>query len=77
MSAAEHLKLKPYKGTESYQVEDAELFFGRKPDAEQLLARVLSARMTLLHGQSRRDEAQLRWLSRAIEGLLATTKTIA
>lgn len=43
---------KPYKGTSSYQVEDAQLFFGRKADAEQLLARVLSARMTLLHAQS-------------------------
>ncbi len=43
---------KPYKGPESYQVEDAELFFGREREAEQLTARILSTRLTLLHAQS-------------------------
>ncbi|HXH90563.1 MAG TPA: hypothetical protein VNN25_03205 [Thermoanaerobaculia bacterium] len=52
MSAAGCSTYKPYKGTASYQAEDAELFFGRRVDAEQLLARVLSARLTLLHAQS-------------------------
>jgi hypothetical protein len=52
MSGAARSSFKPYKGTASYQVEDSELFFGREVDADQLLARVLSARMTLLHAQS-------------------------
>jgi hypothetical protein len=43
---------KPYKGPESYQTHDAELFFGRNAAAEELIARVLSSRVTLLHAQS-------------------------
>jgi hypothetical protein len=43
---------KPYKGPESYQTHDAELFFGRSAAAEELIARVLSSRITLLHAQS-------------------------
>jgi len=43
---------KPYKGVDSYQVEDAELFFGRKHDADELVAKILSSRVTLLHAQS-------------------------
>jgi putative ribosome biogenesis GTPase RsgA len=43
---------KPYKGAESYQAEDAHLFFGRERESEQLLAKVLSSRLTLLHAQS-------------------------
>ena len=43
---------KPYKGPDSYQVEDAALFFGREQDAEQLAALILSSRITLLHAQS-------------------------
>lgn len=43
---------KPYKGPESYQVEDGELFFGRDDEAEQVIARVLTSRFTLLHAQS-------------------------
>lgn len=42
----------PYKGLESYQVEDASLFFGRDDDARQLVARILSRRLTLLHAPS-------------------------
>ena len=42
----------PYKGPDSYQVEDAALFFGRAPEAEELVARILSSRITLLHAQS-------------------------
>lgn len=42
----------PYKGPDSYQVEDAVLFFGRARDAENLVARVLSSRVTLRHAQS-------------------------
>jgi len=52
MTAPEPAKSKPYKGTASYQVEDRDIFFGRTADAERLLARVLSARLTLLHAQS-------------------------
>lgn len=43
---------KPYKGAESYQVEDAALFCGRAAEAEQVTARILSSRFTLLHAQS-------------------------
>jgi hypothetical protein len=42
----------PYKGPESYQVEDAALFFGRDRDAERLGASILSSRLTLMHAQS-------------------------
>jgi len=43
---------KPYKGPESFQVEDAALFFGREKEADQLIAKMLSSRMTLLHAPS-------------------------
>jgi hypothetical protein len=43
---------KPYKGPESYQPEDAPLFFGRDQEADQLIARVASSRFTLLHALS-------------------------
>ena len=43
---------KPYKGPKSYQVEDRGLFHGRDAEAEQLIARILSSRFTLLHAQS-------------------------
>jgi hypothetical protein len=42
----------PYKGSESYQIEDSELFFGRDAEASRLLSRILSSRFTLLHAQS-------------------------
>jgi hypothetical protein len=43
---------KPYKGPESYQIEDEALFFGRDHDADQLIAKILSSRFTLVHAQS-------------------------
>jgi hypothetical protein len=43
---------KPYKGPLSYEIEDAEYFFGRDAESELLLARILSSRFTLLHAQS-------------------------
>jgi len=43
---------RPYKGLESYQTQDADLFFGRELEAEQIIAKILSSRMTLLHAQS-------------------------
>lgn len=43
---------KPYKGPESYQVEDADLFFGRDDEDAQLSAKILASRFTLLHAQS-------------------------
>lgn len=42
----------PYKGTDSFQVEDRELFFGREREAATLAAKVLSARCTLLYARS-------------------------
>ncbi len=44
--------LKPYKGPQSYQVEDRSFFHGRETEAEHLIARILSSRFTLLHAQS-------------------------
>jgi hypothetical protein len=43
---------KPYKGPESYQVEDSDIFYGRDREAEQLIAKILSSRFTLVHAQS-------------------------
>jgi len=43
---------KPYKGAESYQVEDGQLFFGRDGEAAQVIAKILASRFTLLHAQS-------------------------
>jgi len=42
----------PYKGPESYQVEDAAFFFGRHQAADQIVAHILSAQVSLLHAQS-------------------------
>lgn len=50
---------KPYKGPESYAVEDAHLFFGRDRDAESVLATVLSSRFTLLHAPSGAGKSSL------------------
>jgi hypothetical protein len=43
---------KPYKGPESYRVEDTDLFFGRNVEAEQVIAKILSSRFTLVHAKS-------------------------
>ncbi len=43
---------KPYKGPLSYEVEDADYFFGRDREADLLTAKILSSRFTLLHAQS-------------------------
>jgi hypothetical protein len=43
---------KPYKGPESFEVEDAELFFGRDGEARELTARILSSRITVLYAAS-------------------------
>lgn len=42
----------PYKGQNSFDVEDATLFFGRDSEAVQLTARVLANRLTVLHAAS-------------------------
>ena len=42
----------PYKGQDSYQVEDATLFFGREREAAQLTARIQGTRLTVLHAPS-------------------------
>ena len=46
------MDLEPYKGSESYQVEDFELFFGREREAEQVTALILASRLSLLHAAS-------------------------
>jgi hypothetical protein len=52
MSTPPPVEAKPYKGPESYQLEDSDLFFGRDREADQLIAKILSSRLTLLHAQS-------------------------
>ena len=42
----------PYKGQDSYQVEDATLFFGREREAAQLTSRIQGTRLTVLHAPS-------------------------
>src|ERR1044072_1841660 len=42
----------PYKGSESYEPWDSELFFGRDDEAEHLIAKILVSRFTILHAQS-------------------------
>lgn len=59
---------KPYKGPESYKPEDASLFFGRDDEAEQLVARIISSRFTLLHAQSGAGKTSL-LNARVIPGL--------
>jgi hypothetical protein len=43
---------RPYKGADSFQAEDAPLFFGRELAAEDVVTRILSSRCTLLHARS-------------------------
>jgi hypothetical protein len=43
---------RPYKGPLSYEIEDSEYFFGRDRESDLLLAKILSAKFTLLHAQS-------------------------
>jgi hypothetical protein len=52
MTSPSPTEAKPYKGPESYQLEDSDLFFGRDREADQLIAKILSSRLTLLHAQS-------------------------
>ena len=59
---------KPYRGPESYRVEDADLFFGRDGDAERVLTTALSSRFTLLHAPSGAGKSSL-LNARVIPGL--------
>jgi hypothetical protein len=52
MSPEPSVEAKPYKGPDSYEIEDAEYFFGRSRESESLVAKILSSRCTLLHAQS-------------------------
>ena len=52
MSAQSNPESKPYKGPLSYEIEDADYFFGRDHEADLLTAKILSSRFTLLHAQS-------------------------
>jgi hypothetical protein len=42
----------PYKGPHSFQTEDDVIFFGRERDGEQLTAKILMSRFTLVHARS-------------------------
>lgn len=50
--AAGALRNKPYMGADSFGVEDGLLFYGRDQEARELVARVLSSRLTVLHAPS-------------------------
>jgi hypothetical protein len=63
-------KSKPYKGPESYQIEDADVFYGRDSEANQLIAKILSSRFTLVHAQSGAGKTSL-LNARIIPGLEA------
>jgi hypothetical protein len=60
--------IKPYKGPDSYQAEDARLFFGRDAEADQLVAKIVSSRFTLLHAPSGAGKTSL-LNARVIPGL--------
>src|SRR6185436_15640970 len=59
---------KPYKGPESYQIEDGDFFFGRDVQSDQLIAKILSSRLTVLHAQSGAGKTSL-LNARVIPGL--------
>jgi hypothetical protein len=42
----------PFRGLDSYQTEDTDLFFGRESETEQLTSRILSSKFTLLYAPS-------------------------
>jgi hypothetical protein len=42
----------PFKGQSSYEVEDADFFFGRSREAEELTAQLLASRLTVLNAAS-------------------------
>jgi HEAT repeat protein/CheY-like chemotaxis protein len=44
--------VEPYKSLYSYEIEDADLFFGRKAVSDTLCTKVLADRLTVLHGES-------------------------
>ena len=43
---------RPYKGVESYEIEDGAIFFGRSLETDQLIYKILANRLTLLHARS-------------------------
>jgi hypothetical protein len=53
------IDLEPYKGSDSYQIEDFELFFGREREAEQLTALILASSFSLLHAPSAAGKTSL------------------
>ncbi len=44
--------IKPYRGQDSYERQDADLFFGRDEDEKRLVARIRSSTLMLFHAQS-------------------------
>src|SRR5258708_36348526 len=61
---------KPCKGSQSFEVEDATLFYGREREAEQLIAQILSSRLALIHARSGAGKTSL-LNARVIPGLEA------
>jgi hypothetical protein len=54
MSTTVHQKRRanPYKGVDSFQAEDAPIFFGRDREAQQIVAKILSSRLCVIHAPS-------------------------
>jgi Novel STAND NTPase 1 len=65
---------KPYKGLDSFGVEDSAFFFGRNLESDQIIAKVLSSRLMLLHAQSGAGKTSL-LNARVIPGLEARGAT--
>jgi hypothetical protein len=51
----------PYKGLAAFEPDDAPLFFGRKTEAEQLLAEVQTKRLVVVSGPSGSGKSSLVW----------------
>lgn len=50
---------KPYKGVESFEIEDGGIFFGRSLETDQLIFKILANKLTLLHARSGAGKSSL------------------
>jgi hypothetical protein len=66
--AESNRELKPFKGAESYETADADLFYGRNREAQELIALILSSRLTVLQATSGAGKTSL-LNARVIPGL--------
>ena len=61
---------KPYPGTSPFTTAEAALYFGRDREADQVISRIISSRMTVIHAQSGSGKTSL-LNARIIPGLEA------